>query len=71
MTDEYDGEGRASGRGGDEAAWRDLAGVHGAQPLVLVLRTIGGNRLTCREFDAKKYEKRKAERSCGAVMGMA
>ena len=31
----------------------------------------GGNRSTCREFDTKKFQARKAERSCGEVMAMA
>jgi hypothetical protein len=33
-------------------------------------RTIGGNRSTCREFDSKKFQSRKAERSCSEIMGM-
>ena len=31
----------------------------------------GGNRWTCREFETKKFQSRKAERSCGDVMAMA
>ena len=31
----------------------------------------GGNLWTCREFDTKKFQARKAERSCGDVMAMA
>ena len=31
----------------------------------------GGNRWTCREFETKKFQARKAERSCGDVMAMA
>ncbi len=31
----------------------------------------GGNFWTCREFDTKKFQARKAERSCGDVMAMA
>ncbi len=31
----------------------------------------GGNRSTCREFDTKKFQARKAERSCGDALAMA
>jgi hypothetical protein len=34
-------------------------------------RSIGGNRSTCREFYAKRFQVRKASRSCIDVMGMA
>ena len=34
-------------------------------------KAIGGNRSTCREFDTKKFQARKAERNCGDVMAMA
>ena len=34
-------------------------------------KAIGGNLWTCREFETKKFQSRKAERSCGDVMAMA
>jgi hypothetical protein len=34
-------------------------------------RSVGGNRSTCREFYAKRFQVRKASRSCIDVMGMA
>ncbi len=72
MTDEYDPE--EVERRAEEAMRRlgaTLRECMGLGRSFWFYRTIGGNRTTCREFDAKKYEKRKAERSCGAVMGMA
>lgn len=34
-------------------------------------KAIGGNLWTCREFDTKKFQARKAERSCGDALAMA
>ena len=34
-------------------------------------KAIGGNLWTCREFDTKKFQEKKAARSCGDVMAMA
>ena len=34
-------------------------------------RAKGGNRSTCREFETKKFQARKAERNCGDVLAMA
>ena len=34
-------------------------------------KAIGGKLWTCREFETKKFQSRKAERSCGDVMAMA